>query len=81
MEDGSNCGSVLEIRHYFYFCISAMFYVDIDYVLFIDSFFCIFYVYNFWDSRYRKTKRRGLLIGQPQGSLFESRWFVVFNLF
>ena len=31
-------------------------------------FFVIFYVYKYWDSRYRK---RNLLIGQPQGSLFE----------
>ena len=52
-----------------------MFYVDMG--LFFD-FFCISYLYNFWDSRYRKKKKMGLLIGQSQGSLSESRWFVVF---
>ena len=26
--------------------------------LFFDQIFCIFYVYNFWDSRYRKKKKR-----------------------
>ena len=50
---------------------------------FLISFFGIFYVYNCWDSRYRKKKKRNLLIGKPQGSLSESRWcavFICFNL-
>ena len=29
----------------------------------------------------RKKKKRNLLIGQPEGSLSESRWFVVFICF
>ena len=40
--------------------------------LFFDS-FCIFYVYNFWDSRYRRRKT-GIFS-------YESRWFVVFFRF
>ena len=78
--------------YYYYFCfliylficlffgLFAMFYVDMGH--FFYKFFCIFYVYNFWDSRYRKKKKRGrgVLIGQPQGLLSESRWFVLFKL-
>ena len=56
-----------------------MFYVDMGH--FLISFFVLFMFTIFWDSRYRKKKKRGLLIGQPQGSLSESRWFVVFYLF
>ena len=56
-----------------------MFYVDMGH--FFDKFFCIFYVYNFWDSGYRKKKKRDLLICQSQRSLSESRCFFVFNLF
>ena len=63
-----------------------MFYVDMGHFLFFlhffSSFFCIFYVYCFCDSRYRKKKKkRNLLIGQPQGSLSGSRWFGVFICF
>ena len=54
-----------------------MFYDDMAIFYFLIV-FCIFFVYNFWDSRYRKKKKRNLLIGQPQVSLSESRWFVVF---
>ena len=47
--------------------------------IFFDN-FLYFLCLQFWDSRYRKKKNRDLLIGQPQGSLSESRLFVVFNL-
>ena len=33
-----------------------MFYVDTGHFLFFDSFF-VYFVYNFWDSRYRKKKK------------------------
>ena len=36
------------------FCVETIFFYFL---------FCIFYVFNFWDSRYRK--KRNLLIGQP----------------
>ena len=72
---------------YFYFLFNFYFLFYFYFLLFLDFFamfyvavFCIFYVYNFWDSRYRKKKKKGLHIGQPQGSLSESRWFV-FKLF
>ena len=70
---------------YFYFCIFyfviffcyffAMFCVD------IFNFFCTLYVYKFWDSRYRKKRKRNLLIGQPQGSLSEGIDTTVFICF
>ena len=54
-------------------------YVDLGHILIIFFLYCfMFTIILIPDIERRKS---GLLIGQPQGSLSESRWFGVFKLF
>ena len=55
-----------------------MFYVDMGHFLFFDSFFVFFMFTMFGIPDIERRKKMNLLIGQPQGSLSESRWIVVF---
>ena len=49
--------------------------------LFFDSFFVFFMFTVIGIPDIERRKKRNLLIGQSQGSLSESRWFVVFICF
>ena len=65
----------------FFWIFFAMFYVDMGHLIFFYSFFVFFMCTVFGIPDIERRKKRNLLIGQSQGSLSESRWFVLFICF